>query len=38
MARHSEIIENFKSKLDGNFDFKNKEHLDTVSRVNEWFK
>lgn len=31
MARHSEIIENFKSKLDGNFDFKNKEQLDTVS-------
>jgi len=30
MARHSEIIESFKSKLDGKFDFKNKDHIDTV--------
>ena len=30
MARHSEILESFKSKLD-NFDFKNEDHLNSVS-------
>ena len=30
MARHSEILESFKSKLD-NFDFKNDDHLNSVS-------
>ncbi|XP_052254117.1 high affinity cGMP-specific 3',5'-cyclic phosphodiesterase 9A-like isoform X2 [Dreissena polymorpha] len=33
MARHSEIIENFKSKLEGKFDFKNKEQIDTLKMV-----
>jgi len=33
MARHSEIIETFKTKLDGNFEFKNKEQLDTVCEL-----
>ena len=31
MARHSEIIESFKAKQENGFDYKNKEHLDTVS-------
>ena len=30
MARHSEILESFKSKLDS-FDFKNEDHLNSVS-------
>lgn len=30
MARHAEIMENFKEKLNTNFDYQNKEHLDTV--------
>ncbi|KAL4228897.1 High affinity cAMP-specific and IBMX-insensitive 3' [Mactra antiquata] len=33
MARHSEIIDSFKSKLAGKFDFKNKEQLDTLKMV-----
>lgn len=33
MARHSEIIESFKSKLEGKFDFSNKENLDTLKMV-----
>ena len=33
MARHSEIVEGFKSKVN-NFDFNNNEHLDSVSHLN----
>ena len=32
MARHSEIVEGFKSKLD-HFDFNNHVHLDSVSQI-----
>ena len=31
MARHAEIMDSFKDKLAANFDFSNKEHMDTVS-------
>lgn len=31
MARHSEIVENFKSKL-STFDFKNEDYLNSVSK------
>ena len=30
MARHGEIMENFKAKLAEGFDFENKDHQDTV--------
>ena len=30
MARHAEIMDSFKDKLAVNFDFNNKEHMDTV--------
>ncbi|XP_064618264.1 high affinity cGMP-specific 3',5'-cyclic phosphodiesterase 9A-like isoform X2 [Liolophura sinensis] len=33
MARHAEIMENFKEKLNTNFDYQNKEHLDTLKMV-----
>lgn len=33
MARHSEIIESFKAKQENGFDYKNKEHLDTLKMV-----
>ena len=33
MARHSEIIESFKTKQESSFDYKNKESLDTVYNV-----
>ncbi len=32
MARHSEILESFKSKLD-KFDFNNEDHLNSVSKI-----
>ena len=30
MARHGEIMDNFKMKLEPEFDYKNKDSLDTV--------
>lgn len=30
MARHGEIMESFKEKLNAGFDFHSKEHTDTV--------
>lgn len=30
MARHEEIMDNFKMKLEPEFDYKNKDSLDTV--------
>ena len=34
MARHGEIIESFKTKVEGGFDLSNEEHLKTVSLIN----
>lgn len=31
MARHAEILENFKKRTEEGFDFSKKEHTDTVS-------
>ena len=31
MARHSEILDKFKSQVEGNFDFNSAEHLNSVS-------
>ncbi|XP_050415598.1 high affinity cGMP-specific 3',5'-cyclic phosphodiesterase 9A isoform X4 [Patella vulgata] len=33
MARHAEIMESFKDKFNKGFNFKNKEHLDTLKMV-----
>lgn len=35
MARHSEIVERFKSKLD-TFDFSNDDYVSSVSRQMKW--
>ncbi len=33
MARHSEILDKFKSQVEGNFDFNSAEHLNSVSVI-----